>query len=292
MRDKKFLFAGNRFYVLEQMLERELDLVQILAVEGSYLQRVLAQRGIDFTVIESKDHLISTLESIDFDYFVANGCPFILPISRLATGGKQFVNVHPSPLPDLRGADPVPGALLHQRDAGATCHVMDDGIDTGGIIARVVIPNTPDLECGLLYQLSFLAEAEVFEAAFDRGFAVTADNPSGGDTIYYTRHEQDLDIDFAEPTPAIVARVRAWSTRSQGARFHAGGHMFRVFAAEEVTNAFVMTRLEQYAENEVVFRYEASLLIRHGGSFLKLAAIDGDLARIEPGQILSGGEAV
>jgi hypothetical protein len=42
MRDKKFLFASNRFYVLEQ-------------------------RGIDFTVIKSKDHLISTLESIDFD---------------------------------------------------------------------------------------------------------------------------------------------------------------------------------------------------------------------------------
>ena len=163
MRNKKFVFAGNRFYVLEQMLLRELNLVHILAVRGSYLQRVLEQKGVEFTVVESKGQLIETIEATDFDYFVANGCPYILPITQLSTGEKKFVNVHPSALPDLRGADPVPGALLHERDAGATCHVMDDGIDTGGIIARVVIPNTPDLECGLLYQLSFLAEAEVFQ---------------------------------------------------------------------------------------------------------------------------------
>jgi methionyl-tRNA formyltransferase len=292
MRNKKFVFAGNRFYVLEQMLLRELNLVHILAVRDSYLQHVLEQKGIEFTVVESKGQLIETIEATDFDYFVANGCPYILPITQLSTGEKKFVNVHPSPLPDLRGADPVPGALLHERDAGATCHVMDDGIDTGGIIARVVIPNTPDLECGLLYQLSFLAEAEVFHAACERGFKVATDNPSGGDTIYYTRREEDLEIDFDEPTSKIVARVRAWSTRSQGARFHLGEHTFRVMAAEEVTNPYVMTRLDDYEENEVVFRYETSLLIRHGTAFLKLASIEGDLSLVEPGQILSRPPAV
>ena len=134
---KRFVFAGNRFYVLEEMLAEGLDLVQILAVENSYLQRVLTKKGIEFTVIESKKHLVSVLAETAFDIFLANGCPFILPISRLSDGRKTFLNVHPSPLPDLRGTDPVPGSLLHGRDSGATCHVMDDGVDTGPIIARV-----------------------------------------------------------------------------------------------------------------------------------------------------------
>lgn len=53
--------------------------------------------------------------------------------------------------------------LLFDRSCGATCHIMDDNIDTGDIISRVKIPTTPDIEAGILYQLCFKAEVEVFK---------------------------------------------------------------------------------------------------------------------------------
>lgn len=285
---KRFVFAGNRFFVLEEMLAKGLDLVRILAVENSFLQRVLTEKGIGFTVIESKQHLVSVLAETAFDIFLANGCPFILPISRLSDGTKTFLNVHPSPLPDLRGADPVPGSLLHGRDSGATCHVMDDGVDTGPIIARVTIPNTPDLDCGLLYQMSFMAEKEVFHLALEAGFQVTQENRSSDDCIYFTNSPEALDIDLGQTTGRIIARIKAFCTRSQGARLHEGDLTLRILDVEEVTNPYLLKKIDDYRENEVVFNYESALVIRHAQSFLKLKAIEGDLSRIATGQVLTG----
>lgn len=288
MTSKKYLFAGNRIFVLEDMLERGLD-VTILAVRGSHLERELRERGTAFTGIESKSHLISVLASADFDYFISNGCPYILPISELKDGRKSFVNIHPSPLPDLKGADPVPGALLFDRDSGATCHVMDDGIDTGPIISRVVVPLTDDLDAGLLYQISFLAEREVFELASRREFQPEFEQQADSGSIHYTRHPDDLWIDMSESTRKVIARIRAFSNRSQGARLLFPDQSLVVFDAEEVRNPYLMQRKQEYRENEVVFRYENCLLVRHGDAFLKLKAIEGDLSPIRPGDALTEG---
>ena len=230
------------------------------------------------------------LRSTDFDYFVANGCPYILPVSDLsANTGKVFLNVHPSPLPDLKGADPVPGALLLGRDSGATCHVMDDDVDTGPIVSRVVIPNTPDLDAGLLYQMSFVAEQEAFRLALERSFepaTPSGDERTAGDCAYYTRQPEDLVLDFAQPTAKILGRIKAFSNRSQGARFRVGDELLRVYAAEEVSNPYMLARIDGYRQNEVVFKYERSLLIRHDDSFLKLADLEGDLGTVEVGDTL------
>ena len=287
MQGKKFVFAGNRFFVLEEMLKRHLDVIKILAVKDSYLERILRDRGLEYSIMESKAALVSVLESTDFDYFVANGCPFILPISQLADGRKAFLNVHPSALPDLRGADPVPGALLFHRDSGATCHLMDDGIDTGMIISRIRIPNTDDLDAGLLYQLSFMAEREVFALALDREFKSDIENVASGDLIYYTLRAEDRIVDFSEPTEKIVCRIRAFSNRAQGARFEFREHLFKVFDAEMVRNPYLLAKITEYQENEVIFNYESSLLIRHGDAFLKLKSIDGNLSQIRAGDRLT-----
>ncbi len=270
------------------MLEMGLD-VTILAVQGSHLERDLRERGVAFTCLESKSRLISLLASADFDFFISNGCPYILPISELEDGRKRFINIHPSPLPDLKGADPVPGALLLDRDSGATCHVMDDGIDTGPIISRVVVPNTSDLDVGLLYQISFLAEREVFELAFRREFQPAPEEWDDSECIHYTRHHDDLSIDLADPTRSVVGRIRAFSNRSQGARLVVHDQELLVFDAEEVCNPYLLRRKEQYYQHEVVFRYENCLLVRHGEAFLKLKAIEGDLSAIQPGDILTEG---
>jgi len=286
MKDKKFIFVGNRFFVLEEMLKKELNLVRILAVKNSYLERTLQAKKIKFSLVESKSELVSVLESTDFDYLLANGCPFILPISQLQNGNKVFINVHPSPLPDLRGVDPVPGALLLNKDSGATCHVMDDGIDTGKIISRVIIPNTNDLDAGLLYQMSFLAEKEAFDLALDRTFRPQIENVASPDCVYYTKKLEDLMIDFQETSAQIIFRIKAFSNKSQGARFNLKNSTFKVFDVEEVQNPYLKGRIEQYQENQVVFNYESSLLIRHGHSFLKLKDIEGEPSLIQVGDIL------
>lgn len=285
----KFVFAGNRSFVLDEIVRRNFP-VEILAVRGSWLERALARERRRYSVIDSRDELVARLEALDYDVFVSNGCPYILPISKLKRRGRIFVNVHPGPLPDLRGMDPVPGALLLGRDSGAACHLMDDGIDTGPVISKVVIPNTEDLDAGLLYQMSFLAEKEAFNRACDRGFRPPPGGESAAPGVYYTKKPEDLILDFGEPPAAIVRRIRAFSNRSQGARFTFRGEIFRVFDAEPLTNPYMMERRHLYAQGEVVFRYEDCVLVRLGQGYLKLKAMEGRLSMIRPGDRLTAAE--
>lgn len=166
---------------------------------------------------------------------------------------------------------------------------MDDGVDTGPIISRVVVPNTDDLDAGLLYQISFQAEREVFGLAFHREFQPEREQWADSESIHYTRHEDDLMIDLAESTRKVIGRIRAFSNRSQGARLLFHDQTFLVFDAEEVRNPYLLQRKQGYRENEVVFCYENCLLVRHGEAFLKLKEIEGDLSLIQPGDVLTEG---
>ena len=65
------------------------------------------------------------------------------------------LNLHPSLLPRHRGATPIPAAILAgDRQTGVTLMRMDEGIDTGPIVAQISVPlggdeTTPRLEATL-----------------------------------------------------------------------------------------------------------------------------------------------
>jgi len=287
MKDKQYVFAGNRFFVLGKMLEEQLPITKIFAPPSSFLERELVGRGIAFEPMGDKKQLVDALRGTDFDYFISNGCPYILPITELRSGtNKHFVNIHPSLLPDLRGADPVPGALLYGRPSGATAHHMNDGIDAGDIIAQVPIEMSDDLDCGLLYQLSFIAEQEVFLKAYRKGFRPQAKQTVEQHHLYYTLKEDQLRLDFSEDLYAIVRRIKAFSTRSRGAFFSFGENTVKVRDAEVVSNPFLLERFADYKDNQVVFNYENRLLLKKGNRFLKLKQLEGDIAAIQPGDVL------
>jgi methionyl-tRNA formyltransferase len=267
-----YAFAGNRGFVYWRMREMGLDVPHVFAVEGSYLQRELVARGVSHHVLSGKAEFVSTLESLDFDVLVSNGCPIILPISHLEEAtGARFVNIHPSLLPKLRGADPVPGAILFGEDSGATCHVMGDGIDTGPIISQVRIPMTDDLDAGLLYQLSFQAEVEAFEAACARDFQPdpslqpSPDEPGS----YYTFRPEDLELDFSASDEALIRKIKAFATRSKGAWFSHNGARLRVLGVEEVGNPYVYQAMPSYALNQIVLRYEDTIIVRRMTTYLR-----------------------
>jgi phosphoribosylglycinamide formyltransferase-1 len=53
----------------------------------------------------------------------------------------RVVNVHPAPLPDFPGPHPLEDLLAAgAREAAATVHYVDDGVDTGEVIAAEPVP--------------------------------------------------------------------------------------------------------------------------------------------------------
>ena len=91
------------------MFELELDVEKIWAVKGSYLQRYLEDNDISYSLIENKQELIEEIKNTEFNYFISNGLPIILPVEELKENGKEYINIHPSLLPELRGKDSIPG---------------------------------------------------------------------------------------------------------------------------------------------------------------------------------------
>ena len=273
----RFVFVGNRRFVLEEMLEAEVHLSKVFVIKGTHLERDLNSGvlpdSVTYEVINSKHELMDHLCATDFDVLVSNGCPYILSISDLPEA--RYVNIHPSLLPDLRGYDPVIGAVLYQRDTGATCHIMDEGIDTGAIISQVHIPYTADLDVTTLYQLSFVAEKRAFREALLCDFDQHHAQGDIDGIISYKRREEDWHITFNESNEFIMQKIKAFNNLSQGCRFFAVGREFKVFGIQKMTNSYLDEIVFEKPEGNVVFSYEGSVVFHKDGEVLRLLGVVG-----------------
>lgn len=292
MDSRTYLLIGNRAYAWERMVALGLP-VHVLAVADSYLARALDARGVAYTCFAKKKELLTQLTEHPAKVVVSNGCPYILPISRLLAERpeRQFVNLHPSYLPSMRGPSPIHGALLHGIDGGASCHVMDDGIDTGAIISRVRIPYSPDLDAGLLYQLAFRAEAEAFELAWRRDFRplsaaeLALDGPVPDS--YFSATEADAQLDFQAEPETVLRRIRAFSTRGRPAWFTVGTNRYTVRDASWVDHPAVWRLAETMPSASLVIAYEDRLVVRVGERLLQLKGVEGPLGELCPGMGLA-----
>jgi phosphoribosylglycinamide formyltransferase-1 len=56
----------------------------------------------------------------------------------------RIVNTHSAPLPDFPGAHPIEDVLAAgATETAATVHYVDDGVDTGPVIAAELVPVLP-----------------------------------------------------------------------------------------------------------------------------------------------------
>ena len=80
----------------------------------------------------------------------------------LSRFGGRFVNTHPALLPSFPGMHGARDALEHGvKITGCTLFVVDDGIDTGPIIAQRVVPVRDDDDESTLHERIKVAEREM-----------------------------------------------------------------------------------------------------------------------------------
>jgi phosphoribosylglycinamide formyltransferase-1 len=81
------------------------------------------------------------LERNGTELVVCAGYMHLLRPSFLARFPHRIVNVHPAPLPDFPGLHPLEDVLAAGAPAAAaTIHFVDDGVDTGEVIASEPVP--------------------------------------------------------------------------------------------------------------------------------------------------------
>ena len=104
---------------------------------------------IDHTGYESRERfdeaLIEALEAHQISWVILAGFMRVLSPGFVARFAGHILNTHPSLLPCFPGRDAVEQALeAGVKISGCTVHLVDDGVDTGRILAQAAVPVARD----------------------------------------------------------------------------------------------------------------------------------------------------
>jgi methionyl-tRNA formyltransferase len=159
----------------------------------------------------------------------------VLDATRLGVLG-----MHPSLLPIGRGRAAVPWAiLLGLTETGVTLFQLDEGVDTGPIVAQTRIPLEAREVATTLYRKVDLAHRELLAAhwiplAEGRLSPVPQDHARA--TVWAGRTPEQGRLDASMPVAMADRLVRAVTRPYPGAFIDMGERRLRVWQAEPVTS--------------------------------------------------------
>ncbi len=165
---------------------------------------------------------------------------FVVGISQLVGPGLLAfprlgcVGFHPTHLPEGRGRAPVAWLTMENRSGAATFFVMDEGADSGPILAQEPFEvNDQDYASDVIRKLE-----DAIDVALDRwlpqlnaGEWVPLPQDDRQATYYGRRSPSDGLIDWNRPASEILALVRGASHPHPGAYTYAGGEKLIVWKA-------------------------------------------------------------
>jgi phosphoribosylglycinamide formyltransferase-1 len=137
------------------------------------------RRVADFNSREHWDRaLTDTVDAFDPDLVVLAGFMKLVGPEFLARLAGRVVNTHPALCPSFPGTTAPADALAHGvKVTGATLFVVDEGIDTGPIIAQVAVPVEEGDDVEALHDRIKVAERKMLVDTVGRmareGFSIT-----------------------------------------------------------------------------------------------------------------------
>jgi methionyl-tRNA formyltransferase len=180
---------------------------------------------------------LTLLRHLAPDLIVVAAFGQILPPEVLKLPAHGCLNVHASLLPRHRGASPVAAAILEgDEQTGVTIMLMDEGLDTGPIIAQRATATGSDEVAGelapRLAELGADLLVEVLPRWLAGGIVPTPQDPAQATTTRLL-HKDDGRLDWALPAATLARQVRAY-TPWPGAFTTWQGHQLKVLRARPV----------------------------------------------------------
>lgn len=178
------------------------------------------------------------LRALDADVGVVVAYGRILPRSVLDAPRLGCVNVHASLLPRWRGAAPIQWAIVHgDRETGVTLMQMDEGMDTGPILASASTPIEPREDAASLsHRLSNMG-AELLRTELPHyvaGDLTARPQDDEAATMAPLLRKEHGRIDWDRPARAVYDQIRGMSPWP-GAYTLLGGRRIKIHRATPST---------------------------------------------------------
>ncbi len=146
--------SGSNFQAIQEAIERgelhaKIELV-VTDKPGAFVVTRAENFGIPVLALSPKEFpskaayenaIIDALQECDVKWIVLAGYMRLISDVLLAAFPQRIVNIHPSLLPAFPGKDAIGQAMNHGvKITGVTVHFVDEGMDTGPIIAQAAVP--------------------------------------------------------------------------------------------------------------------------------------------------------
>lgn len=186
--------------------------------------------------------------------------------------GQQVIGYHPAPLPRLRGRGVIPWTILNREPiSGGTLFWIDEGVDSGPILAQRFFHVAPEETAGTLYAKHMAALSDMMDEALGAiasGTAPRLEQDERYATWAARRTPADGLVDWSCPAEEIALLIRAVGRPYPGAQTFDGPHRLVLWAGKPIAGG---------CRHSAV----AGQVVRRGqGSFAVMCG-DGGLLQIE-----------
>lgn len=211
------------------------DLSLVVTVMEDEIYEMAAKYNVKTIIYHSEDQLISQLSELNLELGVLAWWPNLVSGRLLRLTTRGFVNTHPSYLPYNRGKHYNFWNLVEEVPFGVSLHFVDEGIDSGDIIAQSQIQKTWEDDGKSLYDKAQAEIVKLFVQAYPkiRVWEIHREpqDLSKG-SLHFSRELESasrIDLD-AETTPRrLLNLLRAKTFPGHPAcRFSENGEIFEV----------------------------------------------------------------
>ena len=163
--------------------------------------------------VKNNREFLDTLREIAPDVIVVAAFGQIIPRDVLELPKYGCINIHASLLPKYRGAAPIQQAVIDgEKESGVTIMQMGEGLDTGDMISKIVIPLEKEETGGSLFAKLAQAGAELLIKtlpSIEQGTAVWEKQPEESPTPYAAMINKKMGLmDFHKSAVELERLVR------------------------------------------------------------------------------------
>ena len=156
---------------------------------------------------------IEYLRKFNADIIIVVAFGQILSKSILDMPRYGCINVHASLLPKYRGAAPIQQAVIDgEKESGVTIMQMGEGLDTGDMLSKIVIPLDKEETGGSLFGKLAQAGAELLIKtlpSIEQGTVTPEKQPQESPTPYAAMITKQMGLmDFSKPAAELERLVR------------------------------------------------------------------------------------
>lgn len=188
-----------------------------------------------------EEPFINTLKELNPDAIVVIAFGQIIPKSILDLPKYGCINIHASLLPKLRGAAPIQWAIINgEEETGITTMFMAEGLDTGDMLLKTVVPIEKEETGGSLHdKLSVIGGDLILETLeqLENGTAIRIKQDDKLSNYVGTLNKSLGNIDFSKPAKEIERLIRGLNPWPSAYTF-LNGKMLKIWRASVIEKEY------------------------------------------------------